>query len=167
MQHLNTRGINSFADHGPAVILMSSTSGGYILGNSIVLSVFLVVCAFSTTEWFYECLYVGWLISHFFKKQRLYLTAFLFVFPGKGILKDTIILKVDGAVRVITMQIITPASMIMEVCLEIVVISRGLSNTSCDHTAMYKSWSGRRIKITFSLTGLCFYPKSQSNWERL
>lgn len=35
-------------------------------------------------------------------------------FPGKGILKDTIILKVDGAVRVITMQIITPASMIME-----------------------------------------------------
>lgn len=34
--------------------------------------------------------------------------------PGKVILKDTIILRVDGAVRVITMQIITPASMIME-----------------------------------------------------
>lgn len=86
-----------------------------------------MVCAFSTAEWFYEYLYVGWLISHYFNKQRLYLTAFLFVFPGKGILKDTIILKVDGAVRVITMQIITPASMIMEVCLEIVAISRGLT----------------------------------------
>lgn len=34
--------------------------------------------------------------------------------PGKDILKHTIILRVDGAVRVITMQIIALASMIME-----------------------------------------------------
>lgn len=34
--------------------------------------------------------------------------------PGKDILKDTIIPRVDGAVTVITMQIITLASMIME-----------------------------------------------------
>lgn len=34
--------------------------------------------------------------------------------PGKVILKDTIIPRVDGAVTVITMQIITLASMIME-----------------------------------------------------
>lgn len=35
--------------------------------------------------------------------------------PGKCILKATIIPEVDGAVRVIAMQIITPASTIMEI----------------------------------------------------
>jgi hypothetical protein len=72
--------------------------------------------------------------------------------PGKDILKDTIIPRVDGAVTVITMQIITLASMIMEVCLEVVTISRGCPTTACAHAAKYKSWSGWWIKVTFLFT---------------
>jgi hypothetical protein len=63
-------------------------------------------------------------------------------FSGKGILKDTIIPRVDGAVRVITMQITTLADTIMEVCSGITAISRcSVHNTACELAAVCKSCS--------------------------
>lgn len=57
-----------------------------------------------------------------------FLTALCVCFSGKRILKVTIIPKVDGAVRVITMQLTIPASTITEVRSEAVT---GLAQQTC------------------------------------
>lgn len=77
--------------------------------------------------------------------------------PGQGILKDTIILRVDGAVRVITMQIITPANMIMETQAAGIVtmgLASGILEPGTGDTGMTLSMTHTGRKAMLTVTGL-------------